>query len=173
MNQFLNAVDMSIASKGKRFVNLLIDNFLYYVISQIMATAFALSFVYLLQDWVVNNQDSLWIVYVVYMIINYFFYVILMTFQEYIFKGRTIGKYITGTLVVTENGDEPTLKDYFVRSLCRIIPFEAFSFLFGELGWHDSISKTRVVNNSEFMANKVKFNEINQIGEVVDYQTLN
>lgn len=60
--------------------------------------------------------------------------------------GRTIGKFITGTRVVTETGEIPGPKDIFIRSLCRHIPFDAFSFLGSDAsGWHDSISNTCVV----------------------------
>ena len=65
--------------------------------------------------------------------------------QEVIF-GRTIGKLIMGTRVVNENGLKASFGQIVGRSFCRIIPFEAFSFL-GETGrgWHDTIPKTFVV----------------------------
>jgi uncharacterized RDD family membrane protein YckC len=58
--------------------------------------------------------------------------------------GRTPGKWICGTKVVMEDGSAPSPGTIFKRTACRFIPFEAFSF-FGEKGWHDSISDTRVV----------------------------
>lgn len=61
-------------------------------------------------------------------------------------SGRTLGKLITGTKVVTEDGQKPSFADIAVRTLCRCIPFEPFSFFgSGTGGWHDSLSKTRVV----------------------------
>ena len=59
---------------------------------------------------------------------------------------RTLGKLITGTKVVNQDGGTPTLGQIVGRTLCRLIPFEAFSF-FGTppRGWHDSIPKTFVV----------------------------
>ena len=61
--------------------------------------------------------------------------------------GKTIGKMITKTKVISINGDAPDFSDIIGRTLCRFIPFEAFSYL-GEsgIGWHDSISKTLVVS---------------------------
>jgi len=61
---------------------------------------------------------------------------------------RTLGKLITGTKVVDENGGLPTIGQVFGRTLCRLIPFEVFSF-FGSSarGWHDSIPKTYVVKS--------------------------
>jgi uncharacterized RDD family membrane protein YckC len=59
---------------------------------------------------------------------------------------RTLGKLITGTKVVNQDGRTPTLGQIAGRTFCRLIPFEAFSFL-GALprGWHDSVPKTFVV----------------------------
>ena len=62
--------------------------------------------------------------------------------------GRTLGKLVTGTHVIAEEGGAPSLLRILGRTLARWIPFEAFSFLFGDgrpVGWHDSLSKTRVV----------------------------
>ena len=59
---------------------------------------------------------------------------------------RTLGKLVTGTMVVNEKGQTPTMGQIAGRTLCRLIPFEAFSF-FGTppRGWHDRIPKTFVV----------------------------
>lgn len=61
--------------------------------------------------------------------------------------GKTVGKYVTGTRALTDDGEPLDMGKAFVRSLCRLIPFDAFSFLFGARGWHDSISKTMVVRD--------------------------
>ncbi len=61
--------------------------------------------------------------------------------------GRTLGKMVTGTKVVNEEGRKPSAGQVLGRTLCRFIPFEAFSFLGAQTrGWHDSIPKTWVVN---------------------------
>ena len=58
--------------------------------------------------------------------------------------GRSPGKLVFGTVVVNEEGMRPRFRQIVGRTLCRLIPFEAFSF-FGSRGWHDRIPKTRVV----------------------------
>tara|TARA_R110002096_G_scaffold42144_15_gene113786 strand:+ start:15759 stop:16457 length:699 start_codon:yes stop_codon:yes gene_type:complete len=59
---------------------------------------------------------------------------------------RSLGKLITGTKVVQEDGGRPTFAQIIGRTLCRFIPFEALSFLGEEgSGWHDSMSSTRVI----------------------------
>jgi len=66
---------------------------------------------------------------------------------EYLF-GKSPAKFLTRTKVVTQNGEKPTFLNIVGRTLCRFIPFEAFSFLGSRpVGWHDSISKTRVVRD--------------------------
>lgn len=48
--------------------------------------------------------------------------------------------------VVNKFGDKPDFKTVLIRSLCRNIPFEAFSFLNpGNSGWQDALSKTKVI----------------------------
>ncbi len=60
--------------------------------------------------------------------------------------GRTIGKLITGTKVVSEDVRRPSFSAVLKRTLSRFIPFEAFSFLGKDArGWHDTLSKTYVV----------------------------
>ena len=60
--------------------------------------------------------------------------------------GKTPAKFITRTRVVTLRGEKPGWLDILGRSLCRIIPFDALSFLFGA-DWHDRFSKTIVVSD--------------------------
>lgn len=73
--------------------------------------------------------------------------------------GKTIGKMITGTVVVMEDGSKPTTDKIIARSFSRLIPFNAFSFLFlNGVGWHDTISKTRVVAK-----NSIVFEDENEV----------
>lgn len=66
------------------------------------------------------------------------------------FWGKTPGKFITKTKVVNESGAQPSFMNIVGRTLCRFIPFEPFSYFSGDRpsGWHDSISKTYVVEDS-------------------------
>ena len=60
--------------------------------------------------------------------------------------GVTIGKLVTGTVVVNERGQRPTTGQVVGRSFAPIIPFDPFSFLsMTSGGWHDTLSKTHVV----------------------------
>jgi len=77
---------------------------------------------------------------------------VLLMFTYYVFFegiwGRTPGKFVCGTVVVTQGGTKPTLGRIALRTVCRFIPFEPFSF-FGERGWHDEISNTYVVSTRD------------------------
>lgn len=60
---------------------------------------------------------------------------------------RTLGKFITGTYVVTDEGLKPSFPTILGRTLCRFIPFEALTFLISSVGFHDRLSHTRVVKD--------------------------
>ena len=132
------------ASQAQRFVNFLIDNIviriaLVYVTGiavGYMLAAFSPEFAYSLS----YNKTRLYLITVLIILIDYLLY---YTLFEGLCKGRTIGKFITGTKAITENGSELTFKDAFLRSSCRLIPCEVLSG-FGT-AWHDSITNTMVI----------------------------
>jgi uncharacterized RDD family membrane protein YckC len=78
---------------------------------------------------------------------------------------RTVGKFITQTIVVDEHGEKPHHETILIRSLCRLIPFNPFSVLFLGRGWHDSISKTYVVNKKALDEKKRLFDALEQNGK--------
>lgn len=58
--------------------------------------------------------------------------------------GSSPAKFLTQTRVIDYDGNKPSIKKVIIRTLCRLIPFEGFSF-FANDGWHDKISQTVVV----------------------------
>jgi uncharacterized RDD family membrane protein YckC len=74
-------------------------------------------------------------------ILNYLVY---YTICEKLFRGYTLGKLITGTRAIRQDGNELTFKDALLRSLSRLVPFEVFSG-FNTLTWHDSWTDTMVI----------------------------
>lgn len=159
MNSFLNPVELSIAPKLLRFANYLID-----VVAFLLFILIIMIVLLLFQVDVVTffNQNPLFD-----RILTAIFYFAFMSFQELIFKGRSIGKFITGTIAVTEDGSQMEIGKILNRNICRLIPFDALSY-FGNTGWHDSISKTRVVNKKEFDKLQLKKDSIDQIGQIAD-----
>lgn len=72
------------------------------------------------------------------------------TFFEFYFQ-RTIGKYLTGSLVVNEYGETPDFKAICLRTVIRIIPLTPYSFFWtnDRRFWHDTWTKTFVVSKDE------------------------
>ncbi|MEJ2508481.1 MAG: RDD family protein [Gammaproteobacteria bacterium] len=60
--------------------------------------------------------------------------------------GQTVGKWMTGTIVVNGRGTKASFLQVLGRTLARLIPFEFVTFL-GEdgRGLHDRLAKTYVV----------------------------
>lgn len=117
---------MNSVNKGDRIINFVID---YLVISVIF--------------------------FVVEMIFGYFYYastlvfyliMVLYYFISEATNAQTIGKKVTGTIVVNMHNEKPSIQRIFLRSLLRLNPFDYHSYAFGnEQGGHDLISKTRLV----------------------------
>lgn len=60
--------------------------------------------------------------------------------------GKTPGKMVVGTRVVTTTGGEPSFGQCIGRTFARCVPFEPFSFFGAEaVGWHDRWTNTRVI----------------------------
>lgn len=148
-----------LAPKGVRFANYIIDFLAVAAIYVVLAIALGLFSAILgySVEWVDSMED--WKYNLIFSLM-YFFYC--MVFES--FGGRTIGKLITGTMVVTEEGERPSPQNIAGRTLCRFIPFDNFSFL-GEVGWHDRISGTRVVRKHVYIMRRNQVIELDEIGK--------
>ncbi len=146
------------SSKSKRFLNYFIDSF----ICNSLSIALAISNVLPLNiSW---NEDFNWKYYLIFYFVILFYYIT----SESVIKGKTLAKFLTKTTAMRADGVEFAFRDALVRSLCRLIPFDALSFL-GELGagWHDSIAKTVVVDDKLY-EESLKSSSIDMIGETTD-----
>jgi uncharacterized RDD family membrane protein YckC len=135
------------ASQGQRVLNFIVDSllirfglsyafgfvlgYLFYTISTDMYTAFFF------------NDDKV-IAFLLNYILGAFIYVVYYTFCEKVFQGVTLGKLITGTKAIREDGQGLTFKDAILRSLSRVVPLEAFSALWAA-PWHDTWTQTMVI----------------------------
>lgn len=165
MRKYLQIVDKHRATKWARFANYFIDrlifNMSFYVIGFVLATIDNLFGIYFFTDYLMKLSEVNRFLDFFVTSILFFFYTF---FMEYLTKGRTLGKYITGTKVITTDGENPTIKEYLIRSLTRIVPFDGLSFL-GENGWHDSWSETRVINIKNYEAEKQAKSDIEDLGK--------
>ncbi len=64
---------------------------------------------------------------------------------EYYLEGKTLGKYLTQTIVITPNGQAPSLNQVLIRSMLRFIPLEGLLLLLKEQSLHDQWSDTIVI----------------------------
>jgi len=136
------------ASKGLRFANYILDVLVFYALIFVFGLIYGIMLVSrgeqiedsaLVQE--TGNAVLIQYLFAIVIVVGYY------TILEGATKGRTIGKFITGTQAVREDGSNISWKDAFIRSLCRLVPFEPFS-TFGVLPWHDSWSKTIVIKKS-------------------------
>lgn len=146
-----------VASIGKRFLNYLIDVilqvillFFFAIVTCIIADLWgskkALDFFSKLD----KNTIGLYTVTFSVILIYYNVFEILFA--------RTIGKFLTQTVVVDSNGEKPNSETILMRSLCRLIPFNPLSVLINPgRAWHDSLSKTYVVDKRMLEEAKRKF----------------
>jgi len=137
------------ASKGQRFVNWLIDNLLMrFALSYPAGLLLGLILGEVAPEILYANADGsmsatlLLLAYLV-VIFNYIFY---YTLCEKLFRGYTLGKLISGTRAIRQDGQELTFKNALLRSLSRIVPFEVFSG-FSDMPWHDQWTDTMVVQS--------------------------
>lgn len=59
--------------------------------------------------------------------------------------GRTPGKWITGTKVISNDGGVLTIKQVVARTASRFVPFEPFSLFSAQGLWHDRWASATVV----------------------------
>ena len=162
--QLSPTVVLNKATQGTRLANYLIDAVVFYILifflgvflgilSAIGIEAPLRFFMYLDE---IPASDYL------FSSILYFIYIFSI---EYLTKGRSIGKYITKTKVVSIDGTTPTQKDFFIRNISRLVPFDGLSFLKEDGGWHDLWSDTRVVNWEKYKSDYEMQQELNELGK--------
>ncbi len=69
-----------------------------------------------------------------------------------LFLGRTLGKFITGSIVVDKDGKRPGIFRIIIRTGCRFFPHTLFSAFFRDRIFHDKISSTFVVDKNRWTA---------------------
>ncbi|MDB5228193.1 MAG: putative rane protein/domain protein [Bacteroidota bacterium] len=132
---FVEKINYKKASLGKRFVNYVIDVFFFVLL------VLAIQYISVTTNLTHNIAENS---ILLFLILSMFCYYV---FMEYKF-GKTFGKFVTRTKVVSTSGTELTLGQCVKRTLCRFIPFERFSGLINnEIFWHDSIPNTLVVED--------------------------
>lgn len=137
-----NHIQQNLAGLGRRLANNLLDSFFFLIFVYIIAVFWGTYRITAGNDISeLQSGDNLLIFRASVYIIFYLYYLLFEAIT-----GRTLGKLITGTKVVNEFGEKPDIKTIAIRTICRFIPFEVFSYFGDEpTGWHDRLSKTYVV----------------------------
>ena len=101
---------------GDRLIAFLIDGFtliaFYFVVT--MAFGVVSSFNDSLNEFVVENQ---WIIYAVYVIPSFFYHLIF----EISWNGKSFGKWLMGLQVVKVDGTNPSIGNYIIRWMFRLL----------------------------------------------------
>ena len=101
------------ASTGQRFANYFIDIIVYYILILIVTVPTGIAAA------MVGDTSMIGVYYLITFGLFFAYY----TFFEGS-KGKTIGKMVTKTKVLMTNGEPVTYGKAFMRTLCRIVPFE-------------------------------------------------
>lgn len=164
MKKNYQLVDVHQAEKILRFFNFIIDFTLTYIMV-ILFYSFCVFIYSIVQggDYIANVESFGEINPLLDRLITAVMFALIMFFVEKITKGRSLGKFITGTKVIMVDGRIPTNDDLLKRNFSRVIPFDVFSFI-GRIGWHDKWSDTRVVNWKKYEEALRRETELDQLG---------
>jgi uncharacterized RDD family membrane protein YckC len=134
------------ASGGKRFANYLIDTIAFYL----AAVGIIFVVAYISPSAINSMTGESAGADILDRLLGLVLYGLFMFIVEAVFKGKTLGKLLTGTRAVREDGSPITAKDALLRGLSRMVPFEAFSALgTPSFPWHDKWSKTYVIDEKQ------------------------
>jgi uncharacterized RDD family membrane protein YckC len=131
--------------KGERFTNYILDRIIAFYFAFTISDSLQNFLKYSLHstdDYSFNSYE--WVVSLSFIFLILLYYIL----SEGLFQ-VTLGKIITKSIVIDADGRRISFGKAIGRTFCRIIPLEPFSFLFGERGWHDTITETYVVKTDE------------------------
>jgi len=150
------------ASQGQRLANMFVDMIIYYILLIVFSAILGIVLGLIGGMDLVNSVvDSSYFS----LLVTYSTILIYFIFFEYFFQ-KTVGKYLSKTIVVDENGEKPTMSQIVGRSFARIIPFDAFSYLGSSArGWHDTLPNVYVVDENLFKQKKANFYDFNELGK--------
>lgn len=133
--------EMVQASSGKRFANYIIDLVCFYLLFIFWGVLLAFIAPEKIEE--LANINGL-----LDRLVTLVLYALFYGFIEMIFRGRTFGKFITGTKAVNLfDGSDISASTAFKRGLCRAVPFDAFSAIGNpSYPWHDRWTDTVVID---------------------------
>jgi uncharacterized RDD family membrane protein YckC len=130
------------ASTGKRIANYLIDIVAFYIVIFILFVIWGFIDADAVSAFLDDNDSGIGM-----RIVGILLYALFMGLQETIFKGRSIGKFITNTKAIRDDGSPISASVAFARGFSRAVPFVIFS-AFGNpcSPWQDRWTNTIVAD---------------------------
>ncbi|MBZ4188687.1 RDD family protein [Niabella beijingensis] len=142
---FENEIIYTRASSGKRLLNLVIYIIVFYALIFILA----LFMVSLSPETTISFQSDDLGSFLLMNLIYSAIYALYMGAMEAVLKGKSPGKYITGTLAVNNDGTPISARTAFLRGFSRAVPFCAFSALDTPCDpWQDRWTNTMVIDQN-------------------------
>lgn len=142
-NSIFDERNLERATTGQRFANYIVDIIVFYALIfafGIIVGIFSPQLIYDIGYWADRNVffDR---------ILSLLLFGIYMGITEMLLNGRTIGKFVTGTKSVTEEGDQIDKGTLFKRGMIKAVPFCAFSALGAPCyPWQDKWTNTMVID---------------------------
>lgn len=137
-------VEEARVDRGLRLANFLLDGIAFLLFSFTLGAVLGVFLIFFWPERLAKvEQWGMGINLLVSLVAGIVFYTV---FEN--LTGRTPGKYITGTRVVSLDGSRPGFLNLLIRSVVRFIPLEPLSFLGSQpSGWHDRVSHTVVIKH--------------------------
>ena len=131
------------ASAGQRFLNCIIDVIAFYIVMMILGVILGLAAFATSETGGRMSGGGIQLFFLfLYFAVIIIYYALLEGSN-----GKTLGKLITKTKVLTEGGQPITYGKAFIRTLIRFVPFEFLSGFSGTTMWHDQWTKTMLVKD--------------------------
>ena len=132
--------ESSIVSSGTRLIHTIVDSICLFILIFFLSFILGL-FSFIFGDFLNINDLTISLLEFTTILLAFFLYFVYMEFK---FQ-KTVGKYITKTKVIMNDGRKPDLNEIFIRTACRLIPLDNISFIFTKNGFHDRLSNTTVI----------------------------
>ncbi|KAA5536848.1 RDD family protein [Taibaiella lutea] len=143
-----------LASQGKRFLNYLIDVLVFYGVMMVIGMVFGILGMDAALNFLASDEPGNKLLSSLFSIL---LYALITGATEAIFKGKTLGKLITGTKAVNEDGSTISAATAFKRGFSRAVPFCAFSALGNpSYPWQDRWTNTYVMDEKRSQMNTIE-----------------
>ena len=146
-NDLLLAEDFYIrADTGKRLLNYVIDLVLFYLIFFAVGILLAI----ISPSAIDNLTDDSTAFSLIDRLFTLILYALYMSVVEAVFKGKSLGKLITGTRAVNFDGSRISAGKAFERGFSRAVPFCVFSAFGNPCNpWQDRWTNTMVIDEKK------------------------